>query len=425
MRGRRPSICFAVIVFGFGCLPPDAARAQDKLDVLVPNLYERSIALNTRALNETFPVPMVDGRLLDFNEELNNQLFTTVFTLNSLVAAQVASFPLASSAGGFSWSFDSALGTLTRVSDSFGPVFAERALTVGRGRLNFAFAYQRTTFDSLQGRDLESGEILTYSGFTLPDRSGAVRTMFFEDTLSLRLSTDTALVSGTYGLTDRIDVGAVVPFVRMRMDAELSTRAGSNGALVASPFGDSASSTASGIGDIVARVKYRALPTPGGGLALGVDWRLPTGDDEDLIGTGMQVKFYGAASTEAGRLSPHANFGYTVSREASAFTENEPDQLNFAGGADFAVTPRLTVIADFVGRTLIDAAYPIYLPTEFRQDFQQLTVEWGYVNLFLGSAGVKFAPGGRGLVSFSVLFPLNDNGLQDKFSWMGGVELPF
>ena len=188
MRGRRPSICYAMIVFGFGCLPPDAARAQDKLDVLVPNLYERSIALNTRALNETFPVPMVDGRLLDFNEELNNQLFTTVFTLNSLVAAQVASFPLASSAGGFSWSFDSALGTLTRVSDSFGPVFAERALTVGRGRLNFAFAYQRTTFDSLQGRDLESGEILTYSGFTLPDRSGAVRTMFFEDTLSLRLS---------------------------------------------------------------------------------------------------------------------------------------------------------------------------------------------------------------------------------------------
>ena len=54
-----------------------------------------------------------------------------------------------------------------------------------------------------------------------------------------------------------------------------------------------------------------------------------------------------------------------------------------------------------------------------------MTVEWGYVNLFLGSAGVKFTPGGRGLVSFSVLFPLNENGLQDKFSWMGGVELPF
>jgi hypothetical protein len=159
MRGRRPSIRCTVVVFGFGCLLPDAARAQDKLDVLIPNLYERSIDLNTRALNQTFPRPVVDGRLLDFNEELNNQLFTTVFTLNSLVAAQVASFPLASSAGGFSWSFDSALGTLTRVSDSFGPVFAERALTVGRGRMNFAFAYQRTTFDALQGRELEDGEI--------------------------------------------------------------------------------------------------------------------------------------------------------------------------------------------------------------------------------------------------------------------------
>jgi hypothetical protein len=425
MRRRRPSIGYTVIVFCLGCLAPDAARAQDKLDVLVTDLYKRSVALNARALNDMFPRPTVDGQLLDFNEELNNQLFTTVFTLNSLIAAQVSSFPLASSAGGFSWAFDSALGTLTRVSDSFGPVFAERALTVGRGRVNVAFAYQRTTFDSLQGRDLESGEIQTYSGLKLPDSSGAVRTMFFEDTLSLRLSADTALISGTYGLTDRMDVGAVVPFVRMRMDADLVTRAGSNGALVGTSFRDSASSTASGLGDIVARVKYRALPTAGGGLAVGVDWRLPTGDDEDLIGTGMQLKLYGAASTQTGRLSPHANFGYTVSREASAYTEFEPDQLNFAGGADFAVTPRLTVIADFVGRTLIDAPYPIYLPSEFRQDVQQLTVEWGYVNLFLGSAGVKFAPAGRGLVSFSVLFPLNDNGRQDKFSWMGGVELPF
>jgi hypothetical protein len=124
MRRRRPSIGYTVIVFCLGCLAPDAARAQDKLDVLVTDLYKRSVALNARALNDMFPRPTVDGQLLDFNEELNNQLFTTVFTLNSLIAAQVSSFPLASSAGGFSWAFDSALGTLTRVSDSFGPVFA-------------------------------------------------------------------------------------------------------------------------------------------------------------------------------------------------------------------------------------------------------------------------------------------------------------
>ena len=405
---------------------PDAARAQDKLDVLVTDLYERSIALNARALNEMFPRPTVDGRLLDFNEELNNQLFTTVFTLNSLIAAQVSSFPLASSAGGFSWAFDSASRHLDQGQRQFWtrirgagtdsrPGTSERRIRVPADDVRLS--------SGTRSRERRDPDLFRDS--KLPDSSGAVRTMFFEDTLSLRLSADTALVSGTYGLTDRMDVGAVVPFVRMRMDADLVTRAGSNGALVGTSFRDSASSTASGLGDIVARVKYRALPTAGGGLAVGVDWRLPTGDDEDLIGTGMQLKLYGAASTQTGRLSPHANFGYTVSREASAYTEFEPDQLNFAGGADFAVTPRLTVIADFVGRTLIDAPYPIYLPSEFRQDVQQLTVEWGYVNLFLGSAGVKFAPAGRGLVSFSVLFPLNDNGLQDKFSWMGGVELPF
>jgi hypothetical protein len=115
---RRLPIGYTVIVFSLGCLAPDAARAQDKLDVLITDLYERSIALNARTLNDIFPRPTVDGRLLDFNEDLNNQLFTTVFTLNSLIAAQVSSFPLASSACGFSWAFDSALGTLTLTSST-------------------------------------------------------------------------------------------------------------------------------------------------------------------------------------------------------------------------------------------------------------------------------------------------------------------
>jgi hypothetical protein len=83
------------------------------------------------------------------------------------------------------------------------------------------------------------------------------------------------------------------------------------------------------------------------------------------------------------------------------------------------------VIGDFVGRTLIDSAYPQYDSSAFGENFEQLTVDWGYVNLLLGSAGVKYAPAGRGLLSFSVLFPLNENGLQDKLSWMGGVEVAF
>src|SRR5690242_11512847 len=50
----------------------------------------------------------------------------TVLQINHLLAAQLASFPLGSSAGGFTWTFQPVTGTFTRASDSFGPLFSER-----------------------------------------------------------------------------------------------------------------------------------------------------------------------------------------------------------------------------------------------------------------------------------------------------------
>ena len=50
--------------------------------------------------------------------------------------------------------FDGALGTLRRGSRSFGPSFAERALTIGRRKLNAGFNYQRTTYRQFEGQNL-------------------------------------------------------------------------------------------------------------------------------------------------------------------------------------------------------------------------------------------------------------------------------
>ena len=428
MTRRRPQTVTAALILGCVLLTPSTVSAQpDKLDILLPSLFAERLRVNEGALRGVFPGLVVDGRTVNFQQILDDQI-TSTFTMNSLIAAQVSSFPLGSSAGGFSWTFDPALGTFNRVSDSFGPVFAERALTAGKGRLNLSASYQRATFDRLQGKDLQSGEIVQYTGFLLPSSvAGPTRSAFFEDRLALKLTTDIVAISGAYGATDRLDVGVVVPIVKVDMEARLDFRAGVNGTFgsAAPILGKTVAGNASGVGDLVARAKYNIVKRPGGGVAAGVDWRLPTGDDENLLGTGMQAKMYAAVSAQAQRLSPHVNFGYTVSKEASAHTENEPDQINFAGGADVAVTPRLTVVGDLVGRTLRDTAFLDYQPSQFGGSFQQFTTDYGNLNLLLGSAGVKFNPGGKGLVSFSVLFPLNDNGLQDKLTWMGGVEFSF
>src|SRR5512142_3532661 len=66
----------------------------------------------------------------------NSPQFLALQQFNTELAVQLSSFPLPSSAGGFTYQFDPALGVLTRASDSFGPIYAERADTLGKGKVN-------------------------------------------------------------------------------------------------------------------------------------------------------------------------------------------------------------------------------------------------------------------------------------------------
>ena len=52
-----------------------------------------------------------------------------------------------------------------------------------------------------------------------------------------------------------------------------------------------------------------------------IDLRLPTGDEDDLLGTGAtQTKVQFIASGEYGLFAPHASFGYTFSNGKSAIS---------------------------------------------------------------------------------------------------------
>src|SRR6476660_1627197 len=56
-----------------------------------------------------------------------------------LASLEVSTAPIGTSTGGFTYTFDSRLGTFNRSSESFGPLFAERSLTIGRGKLSTEF----------------------------------------------------------------------------------------------------------------------------------------------------------------------------------------------------------------------------------------------------------------------------------------------
>jgi hypothetical protein len=147
------------------------------------------------------------------------------------------------------------------------------------------------------------------------------------------------------------------------------------------------------------RGKYLVLPAEGGGLAAGIDLRLPTGDEANLLGTGgPQTKLYLIAAGGTERMAPHVNVGYTFSHGDSA--NAQPDEFNCVGGIDVAASRLLTVAFDVVGRTLRKAGRLALTDTVFNPNppigvtsvtFSQFSLQPdANLNQVLGAVGVKY-----------------------------------
>jgi hypothetical protein len=438
-RGRfRWSAAWAVVALALTAAPATAASLAD----LIPNLFDREIFLKP-------PGPGQFDHSTHFSDE-GDRLRATGDVINQALVSQLSTFPITSTSGGFTYSYDASVGSFTRSSESFGPLFTERAQTIGKGKWNVGFGFLTTDYDTIDDLDLGGGGLVFHlvHGDTNAD---ATRTNFFfegdlieADTI-LDLETQTSTVFFTYGVTDRFDLAVAAPLVSVDLAARarltilpLSTTGQvpplhifDDDSLVRE-FADSDS--ASGIGDLLVRGKYRLSGEGRSGWALAADVRLPTGDEEDLLGTGAtQTKVFVIGSTGWGSFSPHLNLGYTYSSGGSDLYGDIPDEINYAVGMDVAVHPRVTINADFVGRTLQDAVRldsntvdrqfcsqrstapgpPVCAPGGTATvGLPELAGTGADLDLWLGAAGLRFNPVGNLLVSANALFSLRDEGLQ-------------
>ena len=430
-------LCLAL---AFTAIHPQLLRAQDTaLSRILVELIQADVRLAPpppASGFETHEAHFIPGE----DQVLAPYLF------NQVIVSQLSAYPVGSSSGGFTYNFDPGLGTYTRSSNTFGPSFAERALTIGRGRLNVGANYQHSNFNSFEGKDLEGGDIRFY--LTHQDVPGNI---FFEGdvvetALDLDIATDTFSTFANYGVTNRFDVGIVVPIAHVSMDASvlasvkrLATEAQPNihvfpGNLSESTFRKSGSAT--GLGDILLRGKYHFLPRGAGGLAAAVDLRLPTGNEDDLLGAGAtQAKVYLIGSNEVSRFAPHFNIGYTFSGTSSNEFVNVTDEFNYVFGSEVYATDRLTVNVDFVGRQLIDSGglvdqvrtfsfTPLGQPTG-TASFNEFAFREGSLNLMTTAIGVKFNPAGNWLISANLLLPMTDSGIRSSLVPVIGVDYAF
>jgi hypothetical protein len=439
MATRYPLTLLVCLVFASPAFAQSSSNPP--LSQLLPDLLTTRVILAPPAVGIDHSAHFIAG----IQQEV------APFFFNQALVSQLSRIPLGSSSGGFTFQFDPAAGTFTRTTPTFGPSFAERAVTVGKGKVTFGFNFQRATYDGFEGKDLD-GEIQFY----LRHIPFATPPVFFEgdlveETLRLDLKTSTSTLFGSYGVTDRFEVAVAVPIVNVSLDASVDARilrlaTQSSTDIHRFPNGTdnatfSDSGSASGIGDILLRGKYVVAQFEEGGLAAGLDLRVPTGDEDDLLGIGTaQATAMFIGSRRYGRFSPHFNVGYTFSGEADTtlgfLAPLGNDEFAYTFGTEIEASPRVTFNADVLGRVLIDVGRLEERDRQFSfmsaegipgsATFREFAaVPDSNLNTLTGTIGAKFNLYGNLLLSGNVLFPLKKSGIYDTLTPVIGIDYVF
>ncbi len=394
--------------------------------------------------------------------------------INVGIAQQLTSFPVATSWGGRL--DDSKPGATT------GPVarsaFAERAVTLGKGAFAFGFGQQSLHYDAFDGLDLEDGALTLYFEHNnccgpnaSPGQPTDLQPEFERDLLEEKLAVDIDRnIFGfflEFGVADRVDLGVAIPIVKVDLRTRVNSRilrtatAGNPAihkfdALELAHRTTYASGHAKGIGDIVLRGKVGLVRTEGGGLAASVNVQLPTGDADELLGTGAtRAEVRLIWSEQVGRLGAHLNAGYTystgeLSSELTAPGDpafaaavrptldlSLPDEVTVVGGIEYALAPRVGVSADVIGRQLRDvwqfeavsqtfpARGPGAAPAAFVADGALRSLGLGSTTQLMTAIGLRVHLGKPLLLSADVLLPLTDDGLTPRAGAIVGFSLAY
>ena len=349
--------------------------------------------------------------------------------LNFDTILEVGTMPLGASSSGFTIKLDPSTGLQVRTATTFGPSFAERALTSGEGGINLGVSIMNSSFDRLGSQTFKGMQVRSVSAPSATDsRSG---------TINLSETATTVLVAGRMGVTDNLDIGVMLPIVTVKVNGSTSLANGRGDILTYATGSDQGS----GLGDIAGIVKYRfysfgtGQPDPGG-LAVMATLRFPTGSTESLRGLGVtRTMLTFIASGGQGRFRPHANAGYeywssgvSVASDATGGTNvTARNQMQYAAGFEFEAAPKATLLLDVVGGQVFGAG-----KLAFQSDAVPpagATSSSTLVALPEGITRVAIVPGlkvnlkGKILFSANALVTLKNDGLHARVTPMAGIDV--
>jgi hypothetical protein len=385
----------------------------------------------------------VDSKGTPHNAHFGSESFKTFSLLVKNLSATAADFPAVSTVPGLTYRLDPKLEVFVPASDNLGPVFVERASTLGRGKFDVGFSYVFVDFDKLEGQDLDR---LTLRGLQHndccahpPDSSPGVPAfendfaeVFFD---KFTLQSHVFAFTGTYGLTDDWDVNLVVPVVYTRLD--VSARAHINNVAGDHTFTETGTTDESrsvsddklGIGDVQLRTKYHFLESNGFGMGGGLALRLETGNEDNFQGIGdTTLTPFAVVSQKLGNFDLHASSGIEVN-----FANSDRSRVRYAAGVTAEFFTGAALLVDVIGssnlqneRLSVDVPQFVNKPgtSEFSTGTKRFSQEVS-TDIVDVVPGLKFALGENviGFVEFFV--PINDDGLRTNFTPAGGIQATF
>jgi hypothetical protein len=423
---------------------------------------------------------------LQGNPVLEGALNPLANAIGSQVANQI---PALSTSAGYTYEWNPELEVLERSAKTFGPLFSERAVTLGRNKFNFNVSYTYIKFDEFNGKNLdklvnnvevarvpETGQneyFGLFRGFDCDaDGENCLRQSGDRVTLDLDLEAQLFDFSFTYGILDSLDVNIDIPVVRTYLrssvqqtlpdprclDPNISNSddcqavldsglgpnvvGGQGGFFVFPP--EASRETSLGIGDIHLRTKWAPITNPVR-LAGLLDLGIPTGNAADFQGTGdSRIATTLIASRDLGSMIElHSQGGVE-------FNINDVDrsQARYAAGVTAQLASFMAVTVDFLGRSEFGAQGRIKntgrLPAVREIDgVDTLTQPRGELNSnenFKGrpffvdikrndvldlAVGGRFAIGDRAMILANFLVPLNQDGLRADFVPTIAIETNF
>lgn len=430
---------------------PLPAQSGGRISDLIPTLFRFGDCGQPLCLNSTANTQSGHGDHYIGGARSGSQ--TVLDFLSGAIAVGVSNIPVSTATSGITFSIVG--GAPVPTSSSGGPIFGERVQTLGRNRFLAGVNVTGVEFAAVRGVPLDNLSFtFTHANTCRTDPNWqpgqacpfvpadtALGSPTFENDVievntSINLKLQVASLYFTYGLLDRVDIGVSVPLVR----ADLS--GGSIARIV--PFdvptphffgtsadpvlaaGTSVSGTATGIGDVAARLKIN-LGRSDRGLALLTEARFPTGDEKEFLGSGkFALRALAIASTRLGDFSPHLNVGYFY-REGDGIT----DAVLTTVGFDQLLASWATLAVDVLGQWQV-TKNPLTLPrtavrftVPSRREAIPTNIPNQPDNLVDGSLGFKFLTRSGITLVTNALVPLNDGGIRGRVVWTGGLEYNF